>query len=29
VRALVRDELRGALELENDGGLRAKVAFPA
>jgi two-component sensor histidine kinase len=29
VRALVRDELRGALELENDGGLRAQVAFPA
>jgi two-component sensor histidine kinase/putative methionine-R-sulfoxide reductase with GAF domain len=29
VRALVRDELRGALALENDGGLRAEVAFPA
>jgi two-component sensor histidine kinase len=29
VRALVRDELRGALELENDGGLRAEVVFPA
>ncbi|MGH3077006.1 MAG: GAF domain-containing protein [Gaiellaceae bacterium] len=28
VRALVRDELRGALELENDGGLRAEVVFP-
>jgi two-component sensor histidine kinase/putative methionine-R-sulfoxide reductase with GAF domain len=29
VRALVRDELGGALELRNDGGLRAEVAFPA
>jgi two-component system, sensor histidine kinase PdtaS len=29
VRALVRDELRGALQLANDGGLRAEVAFPA
>jgi two-component system, sensor histidine kinase PdtaS len=29
VRALVRDELRGELELENAGGLRAEVAFPA
>jgi two-component sensor histidine kinase/putative methionine-R-sulfoxide reductase with GAF domain len=29
VRALVRDELRGALELESDGGLRAEVVFPA
>jgi len=29
VRALVRDELRGALRLEDDGGLRAEVAFPA
>ena len=29
VRALVRDELRGELELRNDGGLRAEVAFPA
>ena len=28
VRALVRDELRGALALENDGGLRAEVVFP-
>jgi len=28
VRALVRDELRGALRLEDDGGLRAEVAFP-
>jgi two-component sensor histidine kinase/putative methionine-R-sulfoxide reductase with GAF domain len=29
VRALVRDELRGELELINDGGLRAEVVFPA
>jgi two-component sensor histidine kinase/putative methionine-R-sulfoxide reductase with GAF domain len=29
VRALVRDELRGRLELENDRGLRAEVVFPA
>jgi two-component sensor histidine kinase len=29
VRALVRDELRGELELVNDGGLRAEVVFPA
>jgi two-component sensor histidine kinase/putative methionine-R-sulfoxide reductase with GAF domain len=29
VRALVRDELRGELELESDRGLRAKVVFPA
>ena len=29
VRALVRDELRGALALENAGGLRAEVVFPA
>jgi len=29
VRALVRDELRGTLALENDGGLRAEVIFPA
>jgi two-component system, sensor histidine kinase PdtaS len=29
VRALVRDELRGELSLENDGGLRAEVVFPA
>ena len=29
VQALVRDELRGALALENDGGLRAEVVFPA
>ena len=29
VRALVRDELRGELKLENDAGLRAKVIFPA
>ncbi len=29
VRALVRDELRGELVLENDGGLRAEVVFPA
>ncbi len=29
VRALVRDELKGRLSLESDGGLRAEVAFPA
>jgi two-component sensor histidine kinase/putative methionine-R-sulfoxide reductase with GAF domain len=29
VRALVHDELRGELALENDGGLRAEVVFPA
>jgi two-component sensor histidine kinase/putative methionine-R-sulfoxide reductase with GAF domain len=29
VRALVRDELRGELELRNEGGLRAEVSFPA
>jgi two-component system, sensor histidine kinase PdtaS len=29
VRALVRDELRGRLELRNDGGLRVEVVFPA
>jgi len=29
VRALVRDELRGTLSLENEGGLRAEVVFPA
>jgi two-component system, sensor histidine kinase PdtaS len=29
VRALVRDELGGALELRNDGGLKAEVVFPA
>jgi two-component sensor histidine kinase/putative methionine-R-sulfoxide reductase with GAF domain len=29
VRALVRDELRGTLSLENNGGLRAEVVFPA
>ena len=29
VRALVRDELRGELALENEGGLRAEVVFPA
>jgi two-component sensor histidine kinase/putative methionine-R-sulfoxide reductase with GAF domain len=28
VRALVRDELRGTLELSSEGGLRAEVAFP-
>jgi two-component sensor histidine kinase len=28
VRALVRDELRGELSLEDDGGLRAIVSFP-
>jgi two-component sensor histidine kinase/putative methionine-R-sulfoxide reductase with GAF domain len=29
VRALVRDELRGTLELVDDSGLRAEVVFPA
>jgi two-component sensor histidine kinase len=29
VQALVRDELRGTLSLESDGGLRAEVVFPA
>jgi two-component sensor histidine kinase/putative methionine-R-sulfoxide reductase with GAF domain len=29
VRALVRDELRGTLELLVDGGMRAQVRFPA
>jgi two-component sensor histidine kinase/putative methionine-R-sulfoxide reductase with GAF domain len=29
VRALVRDELRGRLELRNEDGLRAEVVFPA
>ena len=29
VRALVRDELRGELELRNDPGLHAEVVFPA
>jgi two-component system, sensor histidine kinase PdtaS len=29
VEALVRDELRGTLELSSDGGLRAEVVFPA
>ena len=29
VRALVRDELRGTLDLQSDGGLRAEVIFPA
>jgi two-component system, sensor histidine kinase PdtaS len=29
VRALVRDELRGQLDLRNDRGLRAEVVFPA
>jgi len=28
VRALVRDELQGTLELKNDGGTRAEVIFP-
>jgi two-component sensor histidine kinase len=28
VRALVRDELRGRLQLEDDGGLRAEVVYP-
>ena len=29
VAALVRDELRGTLDLSSDGGLRAEVVFPA
>jgi two-component sensor histidine kinase/putative methionine-R-sulfoxide reductase with GAF domain len=29
VRALVKDELQGALELHDEGGLRAEVVFPA
>jgi two-component sensor histidine kinase len=29
VRALVRDELRGTLELSANGGTRAEVVFPA
>jgi two-component sensor histidine kinase len=29
VRALVKDELQGALELHGEGGLRAEVVFPA
>jgi two-component system, sensor histidine kinase PdtaS len=29
VRALVRGELRGTLDLRSDGGLRAEVVFPA
>jgi two-component sensor histidine kinase/putative methionine-R-sulfoxide reductase with GAF domain len=29
VRALVRDELRGTLDLQSNGGLRAEVVFPA
>ena len=29
VRALVRDELRGTLDLHSNGGLRAEVVFPA
>jgi two-component sensor histidine kinase len=29
VRALVRDELGGALSLTDGGGLRAEVRFPA
>lgn len=29
VQALVRDELRGELELRSEGGLRAEVVFPA
>ena len=29
VEALVRDELGGTLSLEDDGGLRAEVVFPA
>ena len=28
VRALVRDELRGTLELRGEGGLQAEVTFP-
>jgi hypothetical protein len=29
VRALVRDELQGHLDLRNDCGTRAEVVFPA
>ena len=29
VQALVRDELRGTLDLSSEGGLRAEVVFPA
>jgi two-component sensor histidine kinase len=29
VQALVRDELQGTIDLRDDGGLRAEVAFPA
>ena len=29
VRALVRDELRGELELRDEAGTRAEVVFPA
>jgi two-component sensor histidine kinase len=29
VQALVRDELQGRLNLRNEGGTRAEVAFPA
>jgi two-component sensor histidine kinase len=29
VSALVRDELRGTLDLRSDGGTRAEVVFPA
>jgi hypothetical protein len=29
VRALVRDELRGTLDLQSEGGTRAEVVFPA
>jgi two-component sensor histidine kinase len=29
VRALVRDELQGRLDLRSDGGMRAEVVFPA
>ena len=29
VQALVRDELRGTLDLRSDGGMRASVVFPA
>jgi two-component sensor histidine kinase len=29
VRALVRDELRGTLDLRSEGGTRAEVRFPA
>ena len=29
VRALVRDELQGHLDLRNEGGTRAEVIFPA